>query len=53
MTTIKDIARIANCSLSTVSKALNGRQDVSQEMKDRIIQIAREQNFTPTLSAKG
>jgi len=53
MTTIKDIARIANCSLSTVSKALNGRQDVSQVMKDRIIQIAKEQNFTPNVFGKG
>jgi len=53
MTTIKDIARIANCSLSTVSKALNGRQDVSQEMKERIIQIAKEQNFAPNAFGKG
>ncbi|MDD5540510.1 MAG: LacI family DNA-binding transcriptional regulator [Candidatus Neomarinimicrobiota bacterium] len=53
MTTIKDIARLANCSLSTVSKALNGRRDVSQETKERIIQIAREHNFSPNAFGKG
>jgi len=51
--TIKDIARLANCSLSTVSKALNGRQDVSEATRQRIMQIVAEYNFTPSAYGKG
>ncbi|MDD5062749.1 MAG: LacI family DNA-binding transcriptional regulator [Candidatus Marinimicrobia bacterium] len=53
MTTIKDIARLANCSLSTVSKALNGRRDVSKVMRERILYIAQQQKFTPNAFGKG
>jgi len=53
MTTIKDIARLANCSLSTVSKALNGRRDVSAVMRERIMYIAQEQKFIPNAYGKG
>jgi len=48
MITIKDIARIANVSPSTVSKALNSRSDVSLDTQKRIMQIAEEYNFIPS-----
>src|SRR5690606_27812202 len=45
MQTIKDIAQLANVSKSTVSRALNNSQLISQETRDRIQAIAREHNF--------
>jgi len=50
--TIKDLARAANCSESTVSKALNGRSDVSPETKARILRLAREFNYFPHASGR-
>jgi len=47
MYTIKDIAKLANVSQSTVSKALNDRHDISQKTKDKILKIAKQHNFTP------
>src|SRR3972149_3994301 len=47
MITIKDIARIAGVSQSTVSKCLNDRPDVSAETKIKVINIAKEMNFSP------
>lgn len=45
MLTIKDIAKLANCSPSTVSKALNDKFDVSAKTKVKILKIATEHNF--------
>ena len=50
--TIKDLARAANCSESTVSKALNGRADVSPATKERILRLAREFNYFPHASGR-
>lgn len=47
MITIKDIAKLAGVSQSTVSKALNDRPDVSAEMKKKILEIANQKKFTP------
>lgn len=47
MITIKDIAKRAGVSLSTVSKALNDRPDVGMETKRKILEIAKDLNFTP------
>ena len=43
--TIKDIARLANVSKSTVSRALNNSPLISQETRERIQAIAQEHNF--------
>jgi LacI family transcriptional regulator len=53
MITINEIAKLANVSKSTVSKALNNRSDVGEETKIKIQQIARQHNFTPSAIAKG
>lgn len=50
--TIKDIARIAGFSVSTVSRALNDHPDVSEEAKTRIKQVVDEYNFVPNYNAK-
>jgi DNA-binding LacI/PurR family transcriptional regulator len=43
--TIEDIARLANVSKSTVSRALNDSSLIKQETRERIQAIAREHNF--------
>ncbi len=43
--TLEDIARLANVSRSTVSRALNNSPLLSQETKERIQAIAREHHF--------
>lgn len=44
-TTLTDIARLANVSESTVSRALSGSTLVNDKTKEKIINIAQELNF--------
>lgn len=50
--TIKDIARIAGVSHSTVSRSLHGSPRISRETRQRIVAIAKEYNYTPNLTAQ-
>ena len=50
--TLGDIARLANVSESTVSRALNNSSLVNQETKERIQSIARKHNFRINVSAR-
>ncbi|HNB55046.1 MAG TPA: LacI family DNA-binding transcriptional regulator [Anaerolineales bacterium] len=50
--TLEDIARIANVSTSTVSRALNNSPLLNQETKERIQAIARENNFRVNATAR-
>ncbi|MGH7495634.1 MAG: LacI family DNA-binding transcriptional regulator [bacterium] len=50
--TIKDIAKLANVSQSTVSKALNDRPDIGLETKEHILKIVEQHNFLPNASGK-
>ena len=53
MSTIKDIARKAGVSVTTVSNVIHGRRSrVAQETVDRINTIIRDYNYTPNLSAR-
>lgn len=45
MVTIKDIAKKAGVSISTVSYALNGIDKVSPETRDQILQIAKDLQY--------
>ncbi|MCL4408347.1 MAG: LacI family transcriptional regulator, partial [Thermotogae bacterium] len=45
--TLKDVAKKAGVSLSAASRALNGRQDVSEETRKRISETARELGYVP------
>ncbi|KAF1299158.1 LacI family transcriptional regulator [Enterococcus sp. JM4C] len=52
MVTIKDIAKIAGVSHTTVSRSLNDSPLIRSETKDKIKKIAKELNYTPNMSAK-
>lgn len=52
MTSIKDIAREAGVSISTVSYALNGSSKVTEETTARILKIASELNYVPHAAAR-
>ena len=50
--TIVDIAKESGYSVSTVSRVLNNRKDVSAEAKRRIMEIVESHNFVPNNNAK-
>lgn len=41
MASIKDIAKACGVSVATVSKALNGHNDISQATKEKVREIGR------------
>ncbi|MCR4283383.1 MAG: LacI family transcriptional regulator, partial [Bauldia sp.] len=45
--TIRDVARMSNVSVGTVSKALNNNGSLRQETRDRVIAVAKELGFRP------
>ncbi len=49
---IKDIARAAGVSPSTVSRALHGHPRISQTTASRIRHLAQEMGYTPSLPAR-
>lgn len=52
--TLKDIAKEVGVSVATVSYVLNGnsKQSISEETKDKIIQVANKLNYVPNLAAR-
>lgn len=52
LVTIKDIAKIANVSHTTVSRALNNSPLIKEDTKRRIIKLAEQLHYTPNYSAK-
>lgn len=52
MISIADIAELAGVSVTTVSLALNNKKGVGKKTKERILQIAEEQNYKPLRMSK-
>ncbi len=50
--TIKDIARLAGVSVSTVSRVLNNHPDVSETAKEKVLAVVSEYNYIPNTSAR-
>lgn len=48
---LKDIAKACNVSISTVSKAINNRADISESRKKEIQRVAKELNYVPNYMA--
>jgi LacI family transcriptional regulator len=51
-TTISDVAKHLGVSISTVSKALNGKSDINQATKEAILKAAHELDYKPNLLAQ-
>ncbi|MBU9711669.1 LacI family DNA-binding transcriptional regulator [Evansella tamaricis] len=50
---IKDIAKRANVSVSTVSRVLNNSKYVSEDLKRRVLSVVEETGFKPNMVARG
>ncbi|WP_432408836.1 LacI family DNA-binding transcriptional regulator [Wukongibacter sp. M2B1] len=50
--TIKDVAKKANVSISTVSRVINDSKPVSDEIKQRVLRIIEETGYTPNPVAR-
>lgn len=52
MTTIYDVARVAEVSPATVSRVLNGKQSVDEELAERVRDAARQLDYRPNALAR-
>jgi len=50
--TIREIAELAGVSIATVSRAINGRDDVSTETRELVQRVVRERGYTANRSAR-
>jgi LacI family transcriptional regulator len=53
MVTIKDVARRAGVSSSTVSRTLSGKIPVDEKTRERVLAAVKELNYQPNALAKG
>jgi LacI family transcriptional regulator len=51
--TIREIADLAGVSIATVSRVLNGRDDVADETRELVGRVIREHGYTANRSARG
>ena len=49
---MKDIAQYCGVSVATVSKALNGQQDIGDATRERVLAAAKEQGYTANVMAR-
>ena len=52
MVSMKEIAKKCNVSVASVSKALNGYSDISEETRKMILKTASEMGYLPNSSAR-
>ena len=52
MVTIRDVAKEANVSIGTVSRAFNGYLDINAETKNKIYEVANRLGYTPNVNAR-
>lgn len=50
--TIKEVAKLANVSISTASYALNGKPNVSDKLREKVLEAAKQLNYHPNAAAK-
>lgn len=49
--TLKQIAKAAGVSVNTVSRALNGKPDVNENTRQRVLEVAKRLGYVPNRSA--
>lgn len=52
MTTLKELAKLLNISVSTVSKALNNSHEISEKTRIRVKELAVKLNYKPNRTAQ-
>lgn len=50
--TIRDVAKKLNLSITTVSRALDGHDDVAEQTRQLVIETAREMDYVPNRAAR-
>ncbi|MBR6582476.1 MAG: LacI family DNA-binding transcriptional regulator [Treponema sp.] len=53
MITLKELAARCNVSIATVSNILNGKSNVGEETRQRILQVIKETGYRPNIMARG
>jgi len=51
--TIKDLARMAKVTPATVSMVLNGKANISDSTRRRVLKLAEKHHYVPNVSARG
>ena len=49
---VHDIARAAKVSIGTVDRALNGRNTINPQTRDRVLRVVRKLGYKPNLAAR-
>lgn len=52
MATMKDVARVAGVSTSTVSHVINGDRFVSEAVREKVLQAVKQLNYAPSALAR-
>lgn len=53
MVTLKEIAKECNVSATTVSNILNGKTNVGEETKKRVLEVVKQRGYRPNFIAQG
>lgn len=53
LVTLKELARMCNVSTSTISNILNGKPKVSEETRQRVMEVVRQTGYQPNYFAQG
>ena len=53
MITLKELASRCNVSIATVSNILNGKSNVGEETKKRVLEVIKETGYKPNIMARG
>ncbi|HKM44495.1 MAG TPA: LacI family DNA-binding transcriptional regulator [Dysgonamonadaceae bacterium] len=50
--TMRDLAKLANVSVATISMALNGKEGIGEETRERVLNLAKEYNYLVNRNAR-
>jgi LacI family transcriptional regulator len=53
LVTLKEIARMCDVSITTVSNVLNGKPKVSEETRQRVLEVVKQTGYQPNYFAQG